>query len=59
MYSACSLLLFCFEPTVRHLDDLSHCYGKFFRKWHSESYLITAMFKVRTLQLQDTSKTAF
>ena len=39
MYSACSLLLFCFEPTVRHLDDLSHCYGKFFRKLLDHSYV--------------------
>ena len=54
---------FCLEPTgkIGHLDenDLRHCYGNFFRKWHSESYLITAMFKVRSQQLRGTWTTAF
>ena len=31
----------------------------FFRKWHSESYLITAMFKVPSQQVGGTLKTAF
>ena len=31
----------------RHLDanQFRHCYSNFFRKWRSERYLITAMFK--------------
>ena len=50
--SACSSLLFLFRTNGKkgHLNenDFRHCYGDFIRKWHSESYLITAMFKVQT-----------
>ena len=40
-------------------NDLRHCYGNFFRKLYSESYLITAMFKVPSKQLRATLTTAF
>ena len=44
-YSACSLLLSLFRTNGKkeHLDEnnFRHCYGNFFRKWNSESYLIT------------------
>ena len=42
-YSACLLLLFLFRTNGKkgHLDknDFRHCYGNFFRKWHSEKLL--------------------
>ena len=60
---ACSLLLFLFRTNRKegHLDenDFCHFYGIFFRKWHSESYLITAMYKVPSQQLRGMLKTAF
>ena len=62
-YSACLLLLFLFRTNGKkgHLDknDFRHCYGNFFWKWYSESYLITAMFKVPSQQIRDTLTTAF
>ena len=62
-YSACLLLLFFFRTNRKkgHLDEngFCHCYGNFFRKWYSESYLITAMFKVFSQQLPGTLKTTF
>ena len=44
-----------------HLDknDFRYCCGNFFRKWHSESYLATAMFKVPSQQLRGTLQIAF
>ena len=55
-YSLCLLLLFLFRTNGKkgHLDenDLRHCYDNFFRKWHSESCLITAMFKLPFHQLR-------
>ena len=44
-----------------HMDenDFRHCYGNFIRKQHSESYLITAMFKVPSQELEATLKTTF
>ena len=61
-YSAC-LLLFLFRTTGEkgHLDknDFRQCYGNFFRNWHSERYLITAMFKVPSQQTRGTLTTAF
>ena len=54
-YSTCSLLLFLFRTNSikGHLDenDVRYCYGNFFQKWHSESWLITAMFKVPVQQI--------
>ena len=43
-----------------HLDenDFRQCYGIFFRKWHSESYWITAMF-VPSQQLRGTLTITF
>ena len=56
-YSACLLLLFLFRTNGKkeHLDEnnFRHCYGNFFRKWHSESYLITAIFEVPSQKLRD------
>ena len=53
-YSACLLLLFLFRANGKkgNLNEHSfrHCYGSFFRKRHSESYVITAMFKVPSQQ---------
>ena len=37
------------KKTHLYANDFRNCYGNFFRKWHSESYLITAMFKVKSL----------
>ena len=58
-----SLVLFLFRTNGKkgHLyeNDFRHCYGISFWKWHSESHLITAMFKVPSQQLQSTLKTAF
>ena len=34
--------------------NFRHYYGNFFRRWHSESYLITAMFKISSQQLRST-----
>ena len=60
-YSACSLLLFLFRTNGKkgHLDenDFDQCYVMLFSqkdKGHSETYLITAMFKVRSQRLQGT-----
>ena len=55
-YSVC-LLLFLFRTNSKkgHLEDendFCHCHGNFFQNWHSESYLVTAMFKVPSQQLQ-------
>ena len=62
-YSACLLLLFLFRANGKkgHLDehDFRHCYGSFFRKRHSESYVITAMVKVPSQQIRGTLTTAF
>ena len=48
-YSACSLLLL-FRTNGKkgnlNENDFRHCFGRFFRKWHSERHLITAMFRV-------------
>ena len=54
-------ILFRINGKNGHLDknNYRHCYGIFFRKWHSESYLITAMFKVPSQQLRGTLTTAF
>ena len=45
----------------RHLDanQFRHCYSNFFRKWRSERYLITAMFKGSSQQLRSSLTTAF
>ena len=58
------LLLFLFRTNGkkgRHLDenDFRHCYGNFFRKRHSESYLITAMLKVPSQQHFERCLTVF
>ena len=62
-YSTCLLLLFLFRTNGKkgHLDekDMRHCYGNVFRKWHSESYLITAMLKVLSQQIRGTLTTEF
>ena len=52
--------LFRTEDKKGHLDknDFRHCYI-IFRKYHAESYLIPAMFKVRSQQLQATLTAAF
>ena len=44
-----------------HLDknDFCHCYGNYFRKCCSESYLITAMFEVPSQQLRGILATTF
>ena len=57
------LLIFMFRSTFKkgRLDenDVRHCYGNFFCKCHSESYLITTMFNVPSQQLRDTFIAAF
>ena len=62
-YSACLLLSFFFRTNGKkgHLDEngFHHCYSNFFRKWYSESYLISPMFKVFSQQLRGTLKTTF
>ena len=62
-YSACLLLLILFRTNGKkgHLDenDFRHYDANFFQKWHSESYLITAMFKVPSQQIRGTLTTAF
>ena len=62
-YSACLLLLFLFRTNGKkeNLDEngFRHCNGTFFRKWHSESYLITAMFKVPSQEIRGTLTIAF
>ena len=62
-YSGYSLLLLLFRTNGKkgHLDEnrFRRCYGNFFWKWHSESYLITAMFRVPSQQLRGTWTTAF
>ena len=59
----CLLLLFLFRTNGKkgQLDekDFHHCYGIFFPRGHSESYLITAMFEVPSQQLRYTLTTAF
>ena len=60
-YSVC-LLLFLFRTNSKkgHLEDendFCHCHGNFFQNWHFESYLVTAMFKVPSQQLQGTLTT--
>ena len=42
------IFLFRTNGKKGHLDEngFHRCYGNFFWKWHSEKYLITAMFKV-------------
>ena len=54
-------LLFTTNGKKGHLDenDFRYCYGNFFLKSHSESYLITAIFRVPSQQLQGTFTTAF
>ena len=44
-----------------HLDKsyFCHCYGNYFRKRYSESYLITAMIEVPSQQLRGTLTTTF
>ena len=59
-----SLLLLLFFRTngkKEHLikNGFRHCYDNVFRKWHFESYLITAMFKVPSQQIRGTFTTAF
>ena len=51
-------LLFRTNGRRGHLDENGFCrfYGNFFRKWHSESYLIIAMFKVPFQQLRRTTE---
>ena len=61
VYSVC-LLLFLFRTKGKkgHLEDendFRHCYGNFFWKWHFESYLVTAVFKAPSHQLQGTLTT--
>ena len=62
-YSASLLLLVWLRNNDKkvHLDekDVRHYFGNVFRKWHSESYLITAMFKVPSQQLRGTLTTVF
>ena len=62
-YSACLLLLILFRTNGKkgHLDenDFRQYDANFFQKWHSESYLITAMFKVPSQHIGDTLTTAF
>ena len=62
-YSACLLLSFFFRTNGKkgHLDEngFRHCYGNFFRKRYSKSYLISPMFKVFSQQLRGTLKTTF
>ena len=55
------VIIFKSNDKKRHLDanDVRHCYGNFFRKWHSESYLITAMFKVPSQEIRGTLTIAF
>ena len=59
-YFACLLLLILFRTNGKkgHLDenDFRHCDGNFFQMWHSESYLITAMFKWSLLNNYDFGK---
>ena len=54
------IFLFRTNDKKGHLNenDFRHCYGIFFRKWHSERYLITVMFKVPSQQLRGTLTTA-
>ena len=58
-YSVCLLLLFLFKTNDKkgHLDENELVI--FFQKWHYESYLITAMFKVPSQQLRGTLTAAF
>ena len=62
-YSAYLLLLFLFRANGKkgRLDEhnFRHCYGFFFLKRLSESYVITATFKVPSQQIQGTLTTAF
>ena len=56
-YFVISLLLFSLEPTVSMdtcMRTTSITVMVNFRKCYSEGYLITAMFKVRSQQLQGT-----
>ena len=62
-YYACLLLLFLFRTNGKkgHLDEngFRHCYGNLFQRWHSESYLIIAMFKVPSQQIRGILTTTF
>ena len=62
-YFACLLPLFLFRTNGKkgHLDlnGFRHCYGNFFRKWHSASYLIIAMFKVLSQKIRGKLPIAF
>ena len=61
-YSAYLLSLFL-EPMVKKRTCMQTTSVTamviFFRKWHSEGYLIKAMFRVPSQQLQSTLTTAF
>ena len=60
-YSVFSFLFFYLEPTVRKdiwVRTTSVTVKVIFQKCYSESYLVTAMFKVRFQQLRATLKTA-
>ena len=61
-----SIFIFCLEPTIREqLDenDFRHCYGIFFRKYHSETTwsshvqssfaTITTLFLKRYITVED------
>ena len=62
-YSACSSLVSLFRTKGKkgHLDgnDFRHSYGNFTRKQYSESYLITAIFKVPSQESLATLKTTY
>ena len=62
-YSACSSLVYLFRTKGKkgHLDgnDFRHSYGNFTRKQYSESYLITAIFKVPSQESLATLKTTY
>ena len=56
------IFLFRANGKKGHLDEhnFRHCYGSFFLKIrHSESYVITTMFKVPSQQIRGTLTTAF
>ena len=61
-YSVFAFFIFCLEPNSKkgNLDENNFrpCYGSFFRKCRSESYLLTAIFKVFSQQIWDTLTTA-
>ena len=60
-YYFCLVFLFRTNRKIEQSDenDFRQRYGNFFRKWHSESSLITAMIQVPSQQLQGTLTIAF